>query len=71
MGRKRVFYVERNVEGKLFLFSSKHFLLVFIGPDAALLMHLIICSVGVKSFAHRTLLYFLDKMLPVLTHDFN
>ena len=42
-----------------------HFHLVFIGPDAVLLMHLIICSVGVKSFAHRTLLYFSSK---VITH---
>ena len=52
-------------------FSSKHFLLFFVEPDAVLLMHLIICSVGVKSFAHRTLLYFLDKMLSALTHGFN
>ena len=40
-----------------------HFHLVSIGPDAVLLMHLIICSVGVKSFAHRTLLYFSSKMI--------
>ena len=44
-------------------FPSKHFLLVFIGPDAVLLMHLINSSVGVKSFAHRALLYFSSKMI--------
>ena len=44
-------------------FSSKHFVLVFIGPDAVLQIHLINLSVGVKSFAHRTLLYFSSKMI--------
>ena len=44
-------------------FSRKHFLLVFIGPDAVLQIHLINLSVGVKSFAHRTLLYFSSKMI--------
>ena len=39
-------------------FSSKHFVLFFIGPDAVLQIHLINLSVGVKSFAHRTLLFF-------------
>ena len=52
-------------------FSSKHFLLVFVEPDAVLLMHLINCSVGVKSFAHRTLLYIIDKMLSALIHGCN
>ena len=44
-------------------FSKKHFLLVFIGPDAVLQIHLLNFSVGVKSFAHRTLLYFPSKMI--------
>ena len=44
-------------------FSSKHFLLVLVEPDAVLLMKLIILSVGAKSFAHRTLLYLSSKMI--------
>ena len=42
-------------------FSGEHFLLDFIDPGAVLLMYWIIFSCGAKSFAHRTLLYFLQK----------